>query len=93
MTGMANVHTDLRELLERHRHSENPEVQDLLRDLELTIAGTPNYRYRHHPTWDTTWMDLAEHQVAVVLKHWHTVERRIILGDWETVTEAPRVSD
>ncbi|HEX9089246.1 MAG TPA: hypothetical protein VF867_17280 [Arthrobacter sp.] len=91
---MANLHSDLRELLSRN-HSDNPEVQDLLLELELTLdtAGTPEYQYRNHPTWDTTWMDLDEAQIAVVLKHGHTVERRLVAGGWEPVTEVPGVSD
>ena len=91
MISMANLHTDLREIIKTHRHSENQEVHDLLRDLELTLdtAGTPEYQYRNHPSWDTTWMDLDEHQIATVLEHGHTVERRLILGDWEPVAEVP----
>jgi hypothetical protein len=91
MTGMANLHTDLRGIIDTHRHSENPEVQDLLRDLELTLdtAGPPAYQHRHHPTWDTTWMELDESQVAIVLERGHTVERQLLLDAWETVTEVP----
>lgn len=91
MTGMANLHADLRELIARHRHSETPEVQDLLRDLDLILDSAPAsvYQYRHHPGWDTTWMELDESQLEIVLKRGHTVERQALLGNWETVTEVP----
>ena len=92
MNGMANLHADLTELLALHRHSEVPEVQDLLRDMDLILdaAPAPVYQYRNHPRWDDTWMDLDESQVGAVLKHGHVVERRhAILGGWEAVTEVP----
>jgi hypothetical protein len=92
MIDMANLHAGLKELIERHRHSENPEVQDLLRDLGITLdsAPMPVYQYRNHPSWDETWMDLDESQVGIVLKHGHVVERRhAVLGPWEAVTEVP----
>jgi hypothetical protein len=95
MTGMASLHTDLRGLLSRHRHSETPEVQDLLRELDLILDLTPApaYQYRNHPKWDTTWMDLDESQIDTVLKMGHTVERRLLLGDWEPVApESAHVS-
>lgn len=36
-------------------------------------------------------MDLDESQIGVVLKQGLTVERRLIIGGWESVTEAPIV--
>jgi hypothetical protein len=88
---MANLHADLRKVIDRHRASSNEEVQDLLLDLEIVLddAGTPEYQYRHHPTWDDTWIELDESQTAVVLEHGHAVERRIV-GDWEAVMEATK---
>ena len=91
MGSMPTLHTYLRELLERHRSSEAPEVQDLLRDLDLILASAPApvYQYRHQIRWDETWLDLNEPGVGLVLERGHTVERRIILSDWEPVTEVP----
>jgi hypothetical protein len=92
MWDMANLQADLQRIIRRHRASSNEDVQEILLDLSVALddaAGTAEYQYRNHPTWDTTWMDLDPVQVAVVLKHGHTVERRLIAGDWEAVTEAP----
>lgn len=91
ISAMANLHADLTELLARHRDSEVPEVQDLLRDLDLILvsASAPAYQYRNHPKWDDTWMDLDESQLGLVLKMGHAVERRALAGDWEAVTELP----
>ena len=89
MIGMANLHADLRTLIERHLPSKNQEAQDILMELAILLGDTPTYQYRNHPSWDTTWMDLDEHQIATVLEHGHTVERRLILGDWEPVAEVP----
>jgi hypothetical protein len=89
---MADLHAGLRELLERHRHSEIPEVQDLVRDLELTIdAAAPVYEYRKRPSWVSDWKDLTEGQVPLALGPGYEVERRLAPGDWEAVTEIPRV--
>ncbi|GAA4033273.1 hypothetical protein GCM10023063_15980 [Arthrobacter methylotrophus] len=92
---MANLHADLTKLLARHRASRNQDFTGLLTDIQMAVddAGTPEYQYRNHPSWDTTWMDLDESQIGVVLKQGHSVERRLILGGWEAVTEVPRVSD
>jgi hypothetical protein len=86
-----NLLADLSELIGRHRDSETPEVQDLVRDLDLILssAPAPAYQYRNHPKWDDTWMDLDESQLEIVLKMGHTVERQALLGAWETVTEVP----
>ena len=93
MRCMANLHTDLRNLINSHLPSKNQEAQDILMELAILLSEDPEYQYRNHPTWDTTWMDLDEAQIAVVLKHGHTVERRLVAGGWEAVTEAARVSD
>lgn len=89
MDGMANLHTNLRKLLTRHRNSGIPEVQEVLRELAsiLASAPTPAYQYRNHPKWDDTWMELDESQLEIVLKMGHTVERQALLGAWEPVTE------
>ncbi|WP_354214623.1 hypothetical protein [Arthrobacter sp. UYCo732] len=90
MTRMASLRTDLRNLIKDHLPSKNQEAQDIL--MELTILLTreePTYQYRHRPGWDTTWLDLDESQVAHVLPKGHSVERRLVAGDWETVTEVP----
>lgn len=86
-----NLHAELTDVITRYLPSKNQEPQDILMELAVLLhkTGTPEYQYRNHPAWDTTWMDLDEAQIAVVLKHDHTVERRLILGDWEAVTEAP----
>lgn len=92
MIGMANLQTELSKLLNRHRHSENPEVQDLVMDLEIILASVPTpaaYQYRHHMGWDNTWMDLDQSQLEHVLKHGHTVERRPLADGWELVAEVP----
>jgi hypothetical protein len=94
MRGMANLHVDLSELLSRYRHSETPEVQDLVRDLDIILDTVRTYQHRHHPKWDSTWMNLESGQVGRVLVMGHIVERRLIAGDWETVNqEDARVSD
>ena len=89
MWRMEELLADLRKLAARHRRTSNEEVQDLLLDLGIILddAPVPEYQYRNHPRWDTTWMDLDESQLEIVLKHGHTVERRLISGDWEPVTE------
>lgn len=89
---MANLHADLSRIIQRHRASSNEDVQEILLDLNIALddAGTPEYQYRNHPAWDTTWMDLDVSQVSVVLEHGHFVERRTVLGEWETVTEEPK---
>jgi hypothetical protein len=94
MRGMANLPVDLSELLSRYRHSETPEIQDLLRDLDFILDTASAYQYRHHPKWDSTWMNLEPDQVGRVLEMGHTVERRLILDAWESVSrEDVRVSD
>lgn len=95
ISGMTtSLHADLHKIIRRHRSSSNEEVQELLLDFGIALddAGIPEYQYRNHPSWDTTWMDLDASQIAVVLKHDHIVERRQVLSDWESVTEAPDVS-
>lgn len=90
MIGMANLHTDLRNLINSHLPSKNQEAQDILMELTILLhAAAPAHQYRHHPTWDTTWVELDESQVAIVLERGHAVERQLILGDWEAVTEVP----
>lgn len=88
---MEELLAGLRKLAARHRVSSNDDVQELLLDLNVLLddVSAPEYQYRNHPAWDTTWMDLDEEQVAVVLKHGHAVERRLIAGGWEAVTEVP----
>lgn len=61
------------------------ELTVLLHEAEAAAA----YQYRHHPSWDTTWMDLDESQLEHVLRHGHTVERQALAGGWEAVTEVP----
>ena len=92
MVRMEELLADLRKLTARHRASSNEDVQELLVDLSIILdnAPAPAFQYRNHPTWDTTWMDLDEAQVDVVLQHGHTVERRLVSGDWASVTEAPK---
>mgnify|MGYP003430177356 FL=1 len=92
MRRMEELLAELRKLAARHRCTSNEEVQDLLLDLGIILdnAPAPAFQYRNHPAWDTTWMDLDEAQVDVVLKHGHTVERRLVSGDWASVTEAPK---
>lgn len=87
MTGMANLHTDLRNLINSHLPSKNQDVQDILMELTILLREASAYQYRNHPRWDTTWLELDESQLATVLKQGHTVERRLTLGDWEAVTE------
>jgi hypothetical protein len=92
MWGMANLHADLQKIIRRHRASSNDDVQEILLDLSVALddsVGTAKYQYRNHPSWDTTWIDLDPVQIATVLKHGHTVERRLILGAWENVTQVP----
>lgn len=91
MVSMEEFLADLRKLSARHRHTDNDDLQELLYDLNVLLADAPSpaYQYRNHPEWDTTWMDLDESQIAVVLKHGHAVERRMVLGDWKPVTEVP----
>jgi hypothetical protein len=89
MIGMANLHTDLRDLINRHLPSKNQEARDILMELAILIQEAPTYQYRHHPSWDTTWMALDESQVDIVLGRGHDVERQLILGAWEAVTEVP----
>lgn len=94
MSGMANLHADLRNLIKDHLPSKNQEAQDILMELTMLLTReTPTYQYRHHLGWDTTWLDLDESQVAHVLSKGHTIQRRLVAGDWESVTEVPRVSD
>lgn len=90
MICMANLHTDLRSLIDSHLPSKNQEAQDILMELTLLLTReAPAYQYRHHLGWDTTWLDLDESQIAHVLSNEHTIERRLVAGDWETVTEVP----
>jgi hypothetical protein len=91
MRCMEEFLTGLRKLAARHRRSSNDEVRELLLDLSIILddAPAPAYQYRNHPAWDTTWTDLDEAQIPVVLKHGHAVERRLVAGDWEAVTEVP----
>ena len=90
MTGMANLHADLRNLIDDHLPSKNQEAQDILMELTILLhREVPTYQYRHHPRWDTTWLDLDESQIDIVLKRGHTVERRLILNEWENVTQVP----
>lgn len=89
MISMANLHTDLRNLIASHLPSKNQEAQDILMELTILLQGAPTYQYRHHSSWDTTWMELDESQVAIVLGRGHDVERQLILGAWEAVTEVP----
>lgn len=87
------LQASLRDLIDRHLPSKNQEAQDILMELTVLISGAaPTYQYRHHPNWDTTWMDLDETQIPRVLRAWHSVERRQILGGWEPVTEVSDVS-
>jgi hypothetical protein len=86
---MADLYAEIRKLTDRHRHSENPEVQDLVRELELAIAATPEYEYRNRPSRDSTWKDVSPGQVAFALGRGYEVERRPVPGDWEAVTEIP----
>lgn len=70
MRCMDELLADLRKLAARHRSSSNEGLQDFLLDLGFILDDAPvaAYQYRNHPAWDTTWMDLDEAQVAVVLK-------------------------
>lgn len=88
---MEQLLADLRKLAARHRGSLNQDCQDLRLDLNIILddASTPAYQYRNRPSWDTTWLDLEESQIVVVLTMGHIVERRLVLGDWETVVEVP----
>lgn len=88
---MDQLLADLRKLAARHRRTSNEEVQDLLLDLSIILddAPAPEYEYRNHTSWDTTWMELDPAQIATVLEHGHTVERRLIHSTWENVTEVP----
>lgn len=92
MVVMEELLADLRKLAARHRTSSNDDVQELLLDLNVLLDSAPAavFQYRNHPTWDTTWMDLDPSQLDVVLKHGHTVERRLIAGGWEIVTEGSK---
>lgn len=86
MTGMANLHADLTSIINSHLPSKNQEAQDILMELTILLHATaPTYQYRHHPAWDTTWVELDESQVAIVLERGHAVERQHVLGDWEAV--------
>lgn len=91
MRRMDELLADLRKLAARHRGSSDEGLQDFLLDLGIILDGAPamGYQYRHHMGWDTTWMDLDEAQVPIVLKQGHTVERRLILDSWENVTQVP----
>lgn len=95
MSCMDELLASLRQLVKQYPDSPDGSYPDLLWDLNVLIdsAPAPVYQYRNHPKWDTTWMDLDESQVPVVLQHGHQVERRQVTGVWEPVTEAPRVSD
>jgi hypothetical protein len=88
---MEELLASLRALSARYADSPGDDARELSWELDVLIqeAPSPAYQYRNHPRWDTTWMDLDESQVGVVLEHGHSVERRLILGDWEAVTEVP----
>jgi hypothetical protein len=88
---MEELLADLRKLAARHRRSANEDVQELVLDLSVLLdsAPAPAYQYRHHTNWDTTWLDLDESQLDIVLERGHTVQRRLILDSWENVTQVP----
>jgi hypothetical protein len=92
MRGMSStLHTELRNLIERHLPSKNQDSQNVLMELQWLLAReSPAYEYRHNPGWDTTWMELDESQVELVLERGHSVQRRRIIGGWEPVTEVPK---
>lgn len=97
MTGMEQLIAELKNLVARHATSPNTDFYALLGGLNIILeraaAAPVEYQYRHHPKWDTTWLDLDESQIAVVLEHCHNVERRQIAGGWETVEGSDHVSD
>lgn len=88
MRGMSStLHTELRDLLQRHLPSKNQDSQNILMELQMLLArDTPAYEYRHNLGWDGTWMELDESQLELVLERGHAVQRRRIMGGWEDYT-------
>lgn len=91
MRSMEELLASLRALSARFSDSPSDEAREMSWEIDALIksAPAPPYQYRHHPGWDTTWMDLDESQLEIVLKRGHTVERQALLGAWEPVTEVP----
>jgi hypothetical protein len=65
-------------------------MADLQADLAID-AVTPGYQYRNRPSPVSTWKDLSPGLVASALGRGYEVERRLVPGDWEAVTEIPGV--
>lgn len=89
---MEELLADLTSLLDRLSSSPHPRYALLHQGVTDAItkhSGPPaQYQYRHRMPWDPTWMDLEPSNIPAVLAQSHTVQRRRIAGDWETVTEA-----
>lgn len=88
MDGMDNLSSALAALTARHDNSPDKNFDALLAEVKHLADNPPatGHEYRHHPGWDDTWMELDAAQVELVLKRGHQVERRRIVGGWESYT-------
>lgn len=92
---MDNLSSALAALVARHDNSPDKDFDALLAEVKQ-LAGEPpatGYEYRNNPGWDSSWFELDESQLDLVLERGHHVQRRRIVGDWEDYTGGPRVPE
>lgn len=92
---MDNLPAALATLVARHEVDPIKDFDALISELK-ELAGQPpatGFEYRHHPAWDDTWLKLDESQVAIVLERGHPVQRRRIMGGWESYVGGPVASE
>jgi hypothetical protein len=91
MMSMDNLSTALAALVARHEANPVSDFDAFLAEVK-DLANRPpaiGFEYRHHPAWDDTWLELDESQVAIVLERGHPVQRRRIMGGWESYIGGP----
>lgn len=78
----------LSDLAARHESASEKSFDALLAEVKA-LAGEPpttGFEYRNAPRWDTTWYELNDSQVELVLERGHHVQRRRVMGGWEDYT-------
>lgn len=88
MSRMDTFAAALSDLAARHEASPEKDFDALLAEVKQLAGNAPasGYIYRNNPGWDSTWFELDESQLDLVLERGHYVQRRRIMGGWEDYT-------